>query len=155
MRPILIFLICIHSGCLHIERTTSHPIEGVLNDHTGSPISGTQVWAVCRMPGGLLEAPKNTSWGPAVTDIEGKFRILMTPVSMIQTGTIFDGSSKPFLLIVDRNRGCYMAISTINKKDLGFMKLTFPELKGRPIFDMIDELDPKDQEIALSYVHSP
>src|SRR5690349_21727947 len=112
---------CLLGGCLHVDQTTSHPITGILVDHHGSPVTGAQVWAICRLPGGLFAAPKNTSWGPGVTDIEGRFKIDMTSVSMVQTGTIFDGSTQPSILVVDRDRGCFMVGSSEDEKDSGLV----------------------------------
>jgi hypothetical protein len=153
MRLGLILLFCMLSGCLHVEKTTSHPIDGVLRDHEGRPIVGAQVWARCQLPGGLFSAPRNTSWGPAITDGEGRFKIEMTPVSMVQTGTIFDGRTTPSILVVDRDRGCLMIVSTEDQKDLGFVRLTFPAPHGPPSFGMIDELDSEDQAVARTYVY--
>ena len=154
MRPLYALLLCcLLGGCMHVDRTTSNPITGVLVDHGGRAMPGAQVWAFCQMPGGIFAAPKNTSWGPGVTDVEGRFRIEITPVSMVQTGTIFDGSTKPSILVVERDRGCFMVVSTMDEKDPGFMRLTFPEPHGPPSFSMIDELDSEDQFVARTYVY--
>jgi hypothetical protein len=77
----------------------------------------------------------------------------MAPVSMVQTGTIFDGSTTPSILVVERNRGCFMVVSAKDEKDLGFLRLTFPEPDGPPSFSAIDELDSEDQLVARAYVH--
>ena len=140
------------SGCVHIDQTTAHPIEGVLLDHDGAPIAGAQVWAYCRLPGGIVAAPKTVSWGPGVTDSSGRFRIDMESISMVQTGSIFDGSTTPTLLAIDRQRGCIMRVETEDKKDLGFVQLRFPAPNGPPMFGMIDELDSRGQAIARTFV---
>jgi hypothetical protein len=154
MKRFILVLLCVMlASCVHVDRTTSHPIDGVLVDYDGRPIAGAQVWALCQLPGGLFAAPRNTSWGPSITDAAGNFKIEMTPVSMIQTGTIFDGSTTPSILVVLRDRGCFMIVSTKGKKDLGFMRLNFPEPHGPPSFSMIDELDVEDQAVARTYVY--
>ena len=145
------------TGCVHVEKTTSRPITGVLFDSKGSPIAGAQVWAYCKLPSGLFAAPRNTSFGPALTKQDGSFVLEMKPVSMVQTGTVFDGSTTPSLLILHRERGCFSTGSLEEKKDLGFQKLIWPtsqfESPGAPSFSMIDQLSPEDQAIARSYVH--
>jgi hypothetical protein len=147
-----ILLLCLLSSCVHVEKTPSTPVSGVLNDSQGHPIRGAQVWAYCTLPGGFFAAKKHVSWGPGITNSEGKFSIPMTPVSMVQTGTIFDGSTMPMIMVVDRERGCFGQKLYEDDTDLSNVRITFPRLDPQLSFDEIKDLDAEDWEIARRFL---
>jgi hypothetical protein len=92
MKTLVFVLVLLVSGCVHLDKTSSSPIRGVLLDKDGIGISGAQIWAYFQLPGGIFAAPKHKAFGPALTEPNGEFTLPLEVVSMIQTGTIFDGS---------------------------------------------------------------
>ena len=104
--PLLLLLTpLLAASCVHVEKTTGKPIHGVLVDEKDRGIAGAQVWAKFQLPGGLLSAPRYTAFGPAITGRDGRFTLDLKPVPMVQTMTVWDGKTKPVIVVIDDRHG--------------------------------------------------
>jgi hypothetical protein len=157
MKTLIALVSLFLGGCLHVEKTTPTPITGVLLDEKERPISDARIWALFQLPGGIFAAPRHVAFGPAITRSDGSFTVALESVTMIQTGTVFDGNTRPSIIVLHRGIGGFMMGGGEKKKDIGFLRIVWrspPATASRRVlsFEIIDQLPQSDQIIARSYL---
>ena len=160
MKTLLLILpAMILASCIHMDTTTTKPIEGILLDKRGHPISGAYIWATYQLPGGLFSAPKHETVGPAITKRNGTFLLPQNSITMIQTGSIFDGRTSPMLVICHRDFGAYGTFYIDERKDLPYQRLEWSdpssdqESRDAQIADILSEFPAAEQANAWRLIH--
>jgi hypothetical protein len=161
MKRLAIILSAFLTSCVHIDHTTTNAVNGVLLAENGRPIFGAQIWAVFLLPGGLFSAKQHVAFGPAITRHDGSFSVRLHSVSMIHTGTIFDGRTSPSLLIMHRNYGAFSIFSTTDEEEWPFQRIVWEDptkeqrFRDEVIADMIAELPEADRKVARKALNTP
>lgn len=145
------------TGCVHMEKTSSKPIKGILRDEKGRPLADGQIWAEFLMPGGLFKAQRSVAQGPAISRADGTFTLNLMPITMVQTGTIFDGESFPRFVILHRKKGCYSSLNYKREKEHGFLDTSFEGTNPEPLSStdlpyFVKEWPEKDQAVVRKYI---